>query len=160
MLIASYIGCKLTPVELLCDIYSRTSECCTGLSLVPRAVATVGPVVITIYSAMRWLHHPFSCFLGGRWFQIWHRNLRIRKTDRTGHLKFLTLQWGPQKLANFNKKGLCRLQMTRGFQIWSQNLNRTTFDPLLAQKRSKTGFCQYSTFFGQIGCQILFDLNL
>ena len=47
VLIGSYIGCKLTPVELLCDVlYSRNpSECCTGLSLVPSAVATVGRVV-------------------------------------------------------------------------------------------------------------------
>ena len=51
VLIASYIGCKWTAVKLLCDIlYSRnTSECCAGLSLVPRAVATVGRVVITIF---------------------------------------------------------------------------------------------------------------
>ena len=51
MLIGSYIGCKLTPFELLFGIfYSRnTSECCTGLRLVPRAVDTVGRVVITIF---------------------------------------------------------------------------------------------------------------
>ena len=51
MLIGSCIGCKLSLVELLCDIlYSRnTSQCSTDLSVVPCAVATVGRVVITIF---------------------------------------------------------------------------------------------------------------
>ena len=37
--------------------------------------------------------------------------------------------------------------MMGGFQIWAQNFNRTTYDPLFAKKRSKTGFCQFSTVF-------------
>ena len=35
----------------------------------------------------------------------------------------------------------------RGFQIWSENLNRITFDPLFGKKRSKTGKIPYFTSF-------------
>ena len=34
-----------------------------------------------------------------------------------------------QRFENFNQKGSYRVQMTKEFQIWPQNLNRT-FDPL------------------------------
>ena len=38
--------------------------------------------------------------------------------------------------------------MTRGFQIWYQKLNQTTFDPVFAKKKTvKTAFCQFSTVF-------------
>ena len=60
-----------------------------------------------------------------------------------------TMSTRKPKFENFNKKGSYRLQMTRGFQIWPQNLNRTIVDPLLAKKRSKTRFCQFSTFLAK-----------
>ena len=37
--------------------------------------------------------------------------------------------------------------MVREFQIWSHNLSRITFDPLLANKRSKTGKIPISLVF-------------
>ena len=51
-----------------------------------------------------------------------------KKIDRTGHLNFLELQWGTKTsgLENFNQKVVIltrKVQMTRGFQIWPQNLN-------------------------------------
>ena len=107
---------------------------------------TLGQVVITIFfSAMRWLHHTPAIF-----YVFWNadsesdiENLEFEKEWPNGPLKFLQLQWENKKpnFNNFNKKRSYRLQMTRGFQIWSQNLNWTMFDSLFDQKRSKTGFC-------------------
>ena len=37
----------------------------------------------------------------------------------------------------FNKNGAFALEMTRGLQIRAQNLNRTTFDPILAKKNAQ-----------------------
>ena len=37
--------------------------------------------------------------------------------------------------------------MTRGFQIWSQKLNKKYLNPFLAKKRSKTGKVPFSTDF-------------
>ena len=49
--------------------------------------------------------------------------------------------------------------MTRGFQIWSRNLNRTKFDPLFGQKRSKIGKIQFlAVYLPKEGGQ-LFDSN-
>ena len=45
----------------------------------------------------------------------------------------ITVETKKSKFANFNKMGSYRLQMSRVFQIWSQNLNRTAFDPLFGQ---------------------------
>ena len=128
----------LVPVSLPATLHG-SSEAIGGV--------LIGRVVIAIFSAMRWLHHPFLCLLGS-WFLIWHRKFLIRKNDRTGHLQFWNFSGGPknQNLIIFTKRGH-RLQMTRGFQIWAQNLNRTTFDPFLAKKRPETGFCQFSTVF-------------
>ena len=43
--------------------------------------------------------------------------------------------------------------MTRGFQIWSQNLNLAIFEPIFGQKMAgkwlKTGFYQFSTFLAK-----------
>ena len=152
MLIGSFIGCKLTPVELLFDkLYLRNkNEFCTGLSVVPRAVATVGRIVSTIFSAMRRLHPPFWCLLG-RWFRIWHRKFRFRrKINRTGHSKFLQLQWGTKhsKFDNFNKKRWYRLEMTRRFHILSQNLNRIAVDPFWPKNGRKRDFASFRPFSG------------
>ena len=66
----------------------------------------VGRVVITLFSVMRWLHHPFYVF--------WDvdsesdiENFEFEKIDRTGHLKILELQWGlqNQNLRILRKKG-------------------------------------------------------
>ena len=38
---------------------------------------------------------------------------------------------------NYIKCGTKRCQMMRGLQIWPQNSNRITFDPILAQKTVK-----------------------
>ena len=56
-----------------------------------------------------------------------------------------------------------KIKMLRGFQIWPQNSNRITFDPLLSKiKRRK--LAQYPiqpilTVFGHKGGKILFDFN-
>ena len=124
-------------------------------------VRTLGRVVIISFSSMRWLHHPFLCLLG-RWFRIWYREFRIRKKNwLNGPFEILKLQWGPKsKFQNFKKKGSYRQQMTSWFQIWSQNLNRTTFYPFLAKKkRSKTGKIQFPAVFWPKRGQMLFDLN-
>ena len=101
VLIGSYFGCKLTPVELLCDIlYSRnTSEGCTGLGLVPRAVATVGRVVITFF-------RQCDCYTT-HIYVFWDsdsesdtENFEFEITDRTDDLNFLKLQWGTKKKDN------------------------------------------------------------
>ena len=48
----------------------------------------------------------------------------------------------------------------RGSHIWSQKLNRTSFDHLLGQKTVENGiFPVFDSFFGQKGVQMLFDLN-
>ena len=72
----------------------------------------------------------------------------VRKNDRMAHLKFVKLQWGSQKpkFENFKKKGWCMLQITRGFQIWPQNLNRTIFDPLLEKNGRKLDFAGFRPF--------------
>ena len=62
-----------------------------------------------------------------------------------GHLIFFLLQIGTQKskFDNCNKKGSFGLHMMREFQIWSQNLNQTTFDPFWlkdSQKLAKSSF--------------------
>ena len=53
--------------------------------------------------------------------------------------------------------------LMRGFQIWCQNWNRKTFDPLFDQKTRKWQNTQYgkflTVFFGSKGCQMLFDVN-
>ena len=59
---------------------------------------------------------------------------------------------------NFNKKWSYRLEMTKGFHIWSQNLNRTAIDPLFGQKTVKNEVLPVFTVFGQKG-GLLFDLN-
>ena len=43
--------------------------------------------------------------------------------------------------------GSYRLQMTRGFQIWLQNLNRTTFGPFSGKKNSRERGNQFSNVF-------------
>ena len=54
----------------------------------------------------------------------------------------------------------------RGFQIWSQNWNRTIFDPLFGHKQSKSGksgyfasFWSFWTFFSKKEGQLLSDFN-
>ena len=86
--------------------YSRnTSECCTGLSLVPRAVVTVGRVVITILSAMRCYTAHFYAFWDAE-SESDIENFEFKKVDHTGHLKILKLQWMTKnsKFDSFNKK--------------------------------------------------------
>ena len=60
----------------------------------------------------------------------------FEKIDRTGHLKFVKLPCGPNKskFEFFDKKGAYRSQMTRRFQIWPLNKNRTIFDAPSGQK--------------------------
>ena len=49
--------------------------------------------------------------------------------------------------------------MATGIPIWSQNLNRTTFDPLFDQKNDrKLEFASFGPLFAKRG-QMLFDLN-
>ena len=104
---------------------------------------------------------PILCPLG-RWFWIWYRKFRIKKNWSHGPFENLKLQWGPknQNFYNLSKEKSCRLQMTKGFQIWAQNLNRSTFAPLLPKRRSETGRCQFLTvlFLPERG-QVLFDVN-
>ena len=57
----------------------------------------------------------------------------------------------------FNKNGSSRLQMTGGFQIWSQNLNRTTFTPFLAWQNP--AFDNFWLLFGPKRGQMSSDLN-
>ena len=51
----------------------------------------------------------------------------------------------------------------RGFQIWSQNSNRITFDPIFGQKTVENGeninFASFLPFFGQKWGQMLSDVN-
>ena len=74
------------------------------------------------------------------------------QNGHTGHLKFLRLQRGTQKskFDNFNQKWSCRLQMLRGFKVWFQNLNQTTFGLLFGKRKAvRTGKLQFLTIFGQ-----------
>ena len=118
-----------------------------------RRTGSLGHVMITIFSAMWWLHHPFL-YLLGRWFPAWHRKFRIRKKWPHAPYEVLKLQWGTKK-SNFDSfnNWSYRLQMTRGFQIWSQNLNRTTFDPLFGPEMAENGqnpvFDYFVPFLGQ-----------
>ena len=121
----------------------------------------LGQVVNTIFSAMRWLHHPFQCLLA-HWFRESDIKIfELGKNDCMDNFKILKLQFETKKteFQNFNKEGSYRQQMMRRIQIWSQNLNQTIFDHLLGEKWSKTGFCQFvTTSFGQKGvkyCPIL-----
>ena len=68
------------------------------------------------------------------------------------------------KCATHYKRGLESCGMMKGFQIWSQNLNRITFDPLLAKtKLSKTDnipyFASFRPFFGHKWSQMLSNFN-
>ena len=108
----------------------------------------IGQAVITTFSAMWWLHHPCLCLLW-RWSRTWHKKNEFKKEiDRTGHLKSLKLQWETKKskYESFNKEGSYRWRMTRRFKIWSQNLNQTSFNPLLANKSVETGFASFWSF--------------
>ena len=64
----------------------------------------------------------------------------IRKKLYRWILRFqiLMLLWDVKnsKCANPYKRGLDSFGVTRGFQMWSQNLNRITFDPLFVEKKT------------------------
>ena len=51
------------------------------------------------------------------------------------------------KCENHIKWGIIICKMMRGFQIWTQNSNRITFDPLFGQKTVKNGLNGYLTNF-------------
>ena len=162
VLIGLYNGCKLTPVALLFDIlYSRnTSECCTGLKLVPRAVGTVGRVVSTIFVNAMATPSIFMSF-GTLSPNLTSKFSNSRKNWWHGPFEIFQLHGETKnsEIDNFYKMGSYSLGMRRGFHIWSQNLNQTSFDPLLDKKTVETGFFQFSIIFGQKGVQMLFDLN-
>ena len=73
--------------------------------------------------------------------------------DPPNVIEILKLLWEAKKSkhANPNKRGLESCGMMRGFQIWSQNLNRITFDPLSGIKRTKSSkiprFACFRQFF-------------
>ena len=129
MLIASYIDCRLTAVELLCGIlYSRnTSECCTSLSVVhgrpgcdhhffDNAVTTP-----TIFMSFRTLISNLTSKISNS------KKMTARQFEN-----FQTYNGGREtneKLIILTQNGLYRLKMTNGFQISSQNLNSTSCDP-------------------------------
>ena len=54
-------------------------------------------------------------------------------------------------------------KMMRGFQICPPNWHQITFDALLGKKTVENMiywvFCQFSSFLGQKGVKMLFDLN-
>ena len=78
---------------------------------------------------------------------------------------FLKVQWEPnnQNWRILRKKGLCRLQMTRVFQIWLRNLNLTTFDPPFrlknGRKRGNPVFERFLPKGGKIFNIQIFNLN-
>ena len=129
----------LHTVQHSCNILKPVQ--CTGLSLVPSAVATVGRIVSTIFVNAMATPPIFMSF--GTLIPNLTSKFRIRrKIDRTGHLIFFSNDNGGiknSKFDNFNQKRSYRLEMTRGVHIWAPNLNRTAFDPLLGQKSVENG---------------------
>ena len=151
-------GYKLTPVELLCDIYLwNTSKCCNRLRLSASCCCYGKTCCDDHFSAVQWLHHPVL-YLFGHWFQIWNKKFHIKKLDHTGHLKFLKVQLGTKKLKFCSfKEWSYRLWMTREFQIWLQCLNQRSCPHFWSKNDQKLDFASFCQI-GQKGGQILFNL--
>ena len=104
--------------------------------------------MITIFSAIRWLHHTLLCLLG-RWFRTWHRKLCIRKNDCMGLLKFWDYNGGPKKkkMRILTKKGHKGYKWREDFKSGLRIRIKKHLTPFLAKKRSKTGKIPFSTDF-------------
>ena len=104
---------------------NESSSNCVGWrrrGSVPYLGIPVWRVVITTFSAMRWLHHPFLCLLG-RCFKIWHRKFRMRKklTARAIWGFEITMGYQKIKMLEFKKRGQigckCRADFKSGLRI-------------------------------------------
>ena len=64
--------------------------------------------------------------------------------------------WGAKKskYVNFYRLGYGSCKMMRGFQIWSQNLNWITFEPVLGKKCQQWAKYLFDSLFGQKGVQL------
>ena len=102
---------------------------CTGFSLVPRAVATVGRVVITIFRQCDGYTTHFYVFwdadsesdIKNFEFETVTKILNSKKMIARAIYFFKKYNGGPKKskLDDFNEKGSSSLQMMRECQIWS-----------------------------------------